>query len=190
MLFQIGPCDHLTGEMQISRRRLSFRKLSLKSLSIVEGEIAVKMLQHQIIVQLLVLGGVFATPQSLAAKEIPAKGDNGQVGGIFALAPGGKRPSQNLLSTNRKCNRRLSTINAGKLTFRFSSRSRCICARERYSKSLCSIRRFSRNRSVPPPRITTRTRMPGSQITRSTVPRRFSGHRVASAYMGKLRLGG
>jgi hypothetical protein len=38
--------------------------------------------------------GVIALPQDFAKKEIPAKGDNGQVGGIFGLSPGTPRPSQ------------------------------------------------------------------------------------------------
>jgi hypothetical protein len=38
--------------------------------------------------------GVIALPQNFAAKEIPAKGDNGQVGGIFGLSPGTPRPSE------------------------------------------------------------------------------------------------
>jgi hypothetical protein len=36
---------------------------------------------------------VSANPQNFAAKEIPAKGDNGEAGGIFSLRPGAKRPS-------------------------------------------------------------------------------------------------
>jgi hypothetical protein len=50
------------------------------------------MLQHHYILFTLALCAS-AVPQNFAAKEIPAKGDNGQVGGIFGLAPGAKRPS-------------------------------------------------------------------------------------------------
>src|ERR1700761_5054882 len=52
------------------------------------------MLQHLILFALTL--GTYAAPQNFAAKEIPAKGDNGQVGGIFGLAPGAKRPSSPL----------------------------------------------------------------------------------------------
>jgi hypothetical protein len=38
--------------------------------------------------------GAYAVPQNFAAKEIPIKGDNGQVGGIFGLSPGTQRPSE------------------------------------------------------------------------------------------------
>jgi hypothetical protein len=50
------------------------------------------MVQQGFILFALALG-VCATPQNFAGKEIPAKGDNGQVGGIFGLSPGTKRPS-------------------------------------------------------------------------------------------------
>ena len=43
--------------------------------------------------------GASALPQNFAAKEIPAKGDNGQVGGIFGLSAGTQRPSKYLMNS-------------------------------------------------------------------------------------------
>lgn len=48
------------------------------------------MLLERLAVLAFALG---ASAQNFAAKEIPAKGDNGEAGGIFSLRPGAKRPS-------------------------------------------------------------------------------------------------
>jgi hypothetical protein len=48
---------------------------------------------HQGFIFFALVLGAFAAPQNFAGKEIPAKGDNGEVGGIFGLSAGTKRPS-------------------------------------------------------------------------------------------------
>jgi hypothetical protein len=50
------------------------------------------MLHRNLLVLALALRS-YAAPQNYAAKEIPAKGDNGKVGGVFGLTEGAKRPS-------------------------------------------------------------------------------------------------
>jgi hypothetical protein len=49
------------------------------------------MLQQNLFVLALILGA-YASPQNPPAKEIPVKGDNGQVGGVFGISFGGARP--------------------------------------------------------------------------------------------------